>query len=206
MNLRLPAVLAISLLCAAVASCSTAAKKEVRLDRPADGQAAAISGGANPEREVDGGGDRGDRFAGSPIVTEGDEIAAAALPPRDGDRVYPAGAEIPELPEILFEYDTDSLSESAKAAVAKAAEVLKRRPELLVVLRGHTDDRGTPEYNMALGSRRALAVQAALLEAGIAADRIDTLSFGEELPADPADSEEARAKNRRVEFFVFERQ
>jgi peptidoglycan-associated lipoprotein len=78
---------------------------------------------------------------------------------------------------------------------------MKSSPQSLIVA-GFTDDRGTEEYNRGLGERRALAVRQALINAGMPAGRIQTVSFGEEMPADSGSSEAAWAKNRRAEFGV----
>lgn len=134
---------------------------------------------------------------------EAAERAAKGL--RPAGETGTEGAPIAELPPIFFKIDSDVLDDAAQAGVAKAAEFLKSKATLQVVLRGNADDTGTEEYNFALGSRRAEAVRDALVAAGVAGERLDTISFGETMPADPAETETARAANRRVEFFVYEK-
>ncbi|MDD3471790.1 MAG: peptidoglycan-associated lipoprotein Pal [Syntrophaceae bacterium] len=99
---------------------------------------------------------------------------------------------------IYFDFDKYGLSPEAQAAVQYNAEILKGNPQVSVIAEGHCDERGTSEYNLALGERRAGAVAEFLSTLGIAPNRISTVSFGSELPVDPAHNEEAWAKNRRV--------
>ena len=80
------------------------------------------------------------------------------------------------------------------------AEIIKQMPNSVIQIEGHCDERGTQQYNLALGERRALAVRDYLIRLGISGDRLVTISYGEEDPADPGHSESAWAKNRRAEF------
>ncbi|MCB2154728.1 OmpA family protein [bacterium] len=116
----------------------------------------------------------------------------------------PAGVAIPELAMVHFAFDSWELTPESKAALQKNIAYLKANPEIKVLLRGHTDDQGTEEYNLSLGSRRAQVVRQALIEMGIAPDRLETVSFGEGLPLQEGDDDASRAMNRRVEFFVYE--
>ena len=79
---------------------------------------------------------------------------------------------------------------------------LKKNTEARLMVDGHTDERGTEEYNRALGERRALAVREYLIRYGVAPDRVFTRSFGEDQPADPGHNEDAWRKNRRGEFIL----
>jgi peptidoglycan-associated lipoprotein len=79
---------------------------------------------------------------------------------------------------------------------------MARHTDRQLLVEGHCDERGTDEYNLAIGERRALAVRRYLVALGVAADRVHTISYGEEKPADPASAESAWAKNRRAEFKV----
>lgn len=115
----------------------------------------------------------------------------------------PSTATDPNLKPVFFEFDSDKLSAEGRATLERNVAYLKANPKLGVVLRGHTDSRGSPEYNLALGSRRALAVMEALIAAGIPPERVETVSFGEEIPAVETDDETMESKNRRVEFFVY---
>ncbi|MFH0959050.1 MAG: peptidoglycan-associated lipoprotein Pal [Pseudomonadota bacterium] len=101
------------------------------------------------------------------------------------------------LKTVYFDFDNYSLSQEAQTAIDYNAEVLKRYPNLMVVVEGHCDERGTAEYNLALGERRAGSVADRLAALGIPSSRMNTVSFGSELPVDPNHNEEAWAKNRR---------
>ncbi len=104
---------------------------------------------------------------------------------------------------IYFEYDQAALNERAKQTLARIGDVLKQYPEIRgVTIQGHADERGTEEYNFALGERRANAIKRYLAEYGIGADRLVTVSFGEERPAVRGSGEEAWTQNRRGEFEV----
>jgi peptidoglycan-associated lipoprotein len=102
------------------------------------------------------------------------------------------------LKPIYFDYDRYTLSPEAQAALQYDAEILRRAPHLSVVAEGHCDERGTAEYNLALGDRRARSAVEFLASAGIAPNQLSTVSYGSELPVDPGHNEEAWSKNRRV--------
>ena len=95
-----------------------------------------------------------------------------------------------------------SLSAEARAALDANAAVLKKYPSWTVTIEGHCDERGTAEYNLALGERRAVAAQSYLVALGIPASRIKTVSYGKEFPFDPGHDEAAYAKNRRAQFVI----
>lgn len=99
---------------------------------------------------------------------------------------------------IYFDYDKYTLTPEAQEALQYNAEILKRVPHLSVVAEGHCDERGTAEYNLALGDRRARSVAEYLANLGVAPNRLSTVSYGSELPVDPGHNEAAWAKNRRV--------
>ena len=82
------------------------------------------------------------------------------------------------------------------------AEILKKYPEWVITIEGHSDERGTAEYNLALGNRRAAAARDYLMSLGIPADRLRTVSYGKEFPFDPTHSEAAWSKNRRAHFVL----
>lgn len=121
-----------------------------------------------------------------------------------GNETRPAGERSPDLETIHFAFDDDALDDEARATLAQNAAFLRENGDLRVVLRGHTDQIGTDEYNLTLGSRRAQRVRDALIELGIAGERIETVSFGRTVPVEPGDNPEAHAANRRVEFFLWE--
>lgn len=109
---------------------------------------------------------------------------------------------VPSLERIYFNFDRYDLSSEAQAILVNNAEYLKANPAEKVRIEGHCDERGSDEYNLALGERRALAAQKYLESLGIASDRLSVISYGEEMPLDPAQNEAAYAQNRRAEFKV----
>ena len=105
---------------------------------------------------------------------------------------------------INFDFDKFNLSSEARTVLADKASFLNANAGLNVKIEGHCDDRGTSEYNLALGERRAKAAQDYLIFLGIGADRLSIISYGEEKPLDAAQTEEAYAKNRRDQFRIIE--
>ena len=103
---------------------------------------------------------------------------------------------------LYFDFDSSVVKPSQESKVAAVAEYLKGNAAAAVKVEGHCDERGTEEYNRALGTRRALAVREALVRAGIDPTRVDTISFGKDRPAVPGHDEAAWSKNRRAEFVV----
>ena len=106
------------------------------------------------------------------------------------------------LKPVYFELDSSELSAANQKALDDNAALLKRYPSWAVTVEGHCDERGTAEYNLALGERRAIAARAYLVSLGIAADRLRTVSYGKEFPFDPGHDETAFAKNRRAHFVI----
>lgn len=107
-----------------------------------------------------------------------------------------------ELHTIYFEFDKYSLTEQSKENLNKNAEWLKRHPDVLVQIEGHCDDRGTTDYNQVLGENRAMGTKKYLISLGVRPEQLYTISYGESQPIDPAQTEEAWAKNRRGEFKI----
>jgi len=103
---------------------------------------------------------------------------------------------------INFAFDSYELSEESRAILALKASIMRRYDNVRVVIEGHCDERGTEEYNLALGERRARAAYEHLVILGVDPERMSIVSFGEERPIDPAHNETAWAKNRRAEFVV----
>jgi len=103
---------------------------------------------------------------------------------------------------VYFEYDRFNIRASEADKVKEVAKFLKENSSHDLVIEGHCDERGTDEYNRALGERRALSVRENLISLGVSAGRITTRSFGEDQPAHPGQTEEAYALNRRAEFVV----
>jgi len=106
------------------------------------------------------------------------------------------------LKPVYFELDSSDLSPVAQKALDENAALLKRYASWAVTVEGHCDERGTAEYNLALGERRAIAARAYLVSLGISADRLRTVSYGKEFPFDPGHDEAAFAKNRRAHFVI----
>jgi peptidoglycan-associated lipoprotein len=111
------------------------------------------------------------------------------------------GAEF-ENEDVFFEFDQFVLSDSAKAVLNKKAKWLKDRPNTKALIEGHCDERGSTEYNLALGQKRAEAAMQFILALGINPSRVSTISFGKEKPADQGHNEAAWAKNRRAHFVL----
>jgi peptidoglycan-associated lipoprotein len=113
--------------------------------------------------------------------------------------VQPADIQV-ALDQIYFAYDQSTLSEQARDTLATNAALLQTVPKLKVRIEGHCDNRGSDEYNLVLGERRAQSVRAYLVSLGIAPERLVTISFGEEKPIEKTFTEMAWSKNRRAEF------
>jgi len=101
-----------------------------------------------------------------------------------------------------FDYDSAELSAEARAALDANAATLKKYTTWTVTIEGHCDERGTAEYNLALGERRAVAAQSYIVALGVPASRVKTVSYGKEFPFDPGHDEAAWAKNRRAHFVI----
>ncbi len=108
--------------------------------------------------------------------------------------------EVLTLQTIYFNYNEAVLTDASQEILRTNAEWLRRNPDANIIIQGHCDERGSTEYNLALGERRAGAVRKYLVQLGIDAGRLNILSFGEEMPLDPGNSDDGHAKNRRAEF------
>jgi peptidoglycan-associated lipoprotein len=103
---------------------------------------------------------------------------------------------------VFFALDSSEVNQSGQTALNADAEILKKYPGWTITIEGHCDERGTAEYNLALGERRALAAKTYLVSLGVPADRLRTVSYGKEFPFDPGHNEDAWSKNRRAHFVV----
>ena len=103
---------------------------------------------------------------------------------------------------VFFALDSFDVDQGGQQALNADADILKKYPGWTITIEGHCDERGTAEYNLALGERRALAAKTYLVSLGIPADRLRTVSYGKEFPFDPGHSEDAWSKNRRAHFVV----
>jgi peptidoglycan-associated lipoprotein len=122
-----------------------------------------------------------------------DAIASASLD--DLNRNSP-------LKPVFYELDSSEVSPAGQKALDENAALMKRYTSWAVTIEGHCDERGTAEYNLSLGERRAVAARAYLVAQGISADRLRTVSYGKEFPFDPGHDESAFAKNRRAHFVI----
>jgi len=104
--------------------------------------------------------------------------------------------------DIYFDFDQSVLTANAQSILQQKAQWMRSRPDVSVIIEGHCDERGTAEYNLALGDRRAESAKAFLMNLGIAASRMNTVSYGEERPADSGHGESAWARNRRAHFVI----
>lgn len=102
----------------------------------------------------------------------------------------------------FFELDSADVSGPALQTLQENAQVMRKYPSWQITIEGHCDERGTPEYNLGLGERRAIAARDYLVSLGIGADRVRTVSYGKEFPFDPGHEEGAWSKNRRAHFVI----
>lgn len=170
--------LAVIILVCSVAVASTGCKKWFSKKPPTGGPGTDMVGGA-----------------GAGLLGEGSTLPDRSI--TEGKGVV-AG----QFGTVLFAYDSAQVDGSERAKVEAVAEYLKANAAGVVTLEGHCDERGSNEYNMSLGERRALAVRAYLMSLGIDGARIQTKSLGEEQPKDQGHDEKAWSVNRRVEFVI----
>jgi peptidoglycan-associated lipoprotein len=127
-------------------------------------------------------------------------IESSALPePIRGETPQPSA----DLKTIYFEFDSAQLIDRARQDLAQNAQYLRSNPALHIQIEGHCDIQGTPDYNYALGQRRAESARNYLISEGIQANRIHTISYGSERPASDGSDDLAYARNRRAEFLVY---
>lgn len=120
--------------------------------------------------------------------------------PMNFDPMGSDSGKISGLVTVRFGFDKSTLDEQAKKDIATNVEWMKANPKTKMQIEGHCDARGTIEYNVALGERRANTVKAYMINLGISGERLTVISYGEEKPVDSTESEEAWAKNRRANF------
>lgn len=132
-----------------------------------------------------------------PVPPEPDSIRASDLPD-DLDSLNRSGV----LKPVFFDLDSSDVNAASQQVLQENAEVLRRNMRWQVTIEGHCDERGTAEYNLALGERRALSARTYLLSLGIPAERVRTVSYGKEFPFDQGHDEAAWSKNRRAHFVI----
>ncbi len=140
------------------------------------------------------------QVAPPPVVVEKEAPVVEEVPPSLAESAAAAGA----LKAIQFDFDKSNLTPTAIQNLDKTAAWLQQNPGVKIEIAGNCDERGTNEYNMALGERRANSAKKYLVSMGVASDRLSTISYGEERPVDPAKSEAAYARNRRDDFRIIE--
>lgn len=128
---------------------------------------------------------------GAPVISD---------KPSDTDPLGSDSGKIAGLNTIYFDYDKANLTADSKKKLSENAEWIKNHPNYTIQVEGHTDARGSVEYNLALGERRAKSVKGYLQSMGIDAKRLTIISYGKEKPIDPGDGESAWSKNRRANF------
>lgn len=135
-------------------------------------------------------------------AADGDFVNGSPLPDRqEGVSFLGSNVDRSKFTAVYFGFDSYTISGGEQGKIAEVARFLQSASNTLIIA-GFTDERGTPEYNRGLGERRAQAVREALIRAGADGSRIQTVSFGAEMPADGGSGESAWAKNRRAEFGV----
>jgi peptidoglycan-associated lipoprotein len=106
------------------------------------------------------------------------------------------------LKPVFFSLDSSDISSEGQAILQENAAAMQKNSSWVITIEGHCDERGTAEYNLALGERRAVGVRAYLIKLGIPAERLRTVSYGKEFPFDAGRDESAMAKNRRAHFVI----
>ena len=166
-----------------LAACETASTTST--DSASDSASSSASGASSASASSSGSSSSSDTSASSSSSSSDDAMTPAEKLARVGNTVY-------------FDFDSAALSYDAQVTLSRQLAFLQLNPEAVVVIEGHADERGTREYNLALGDRRASAARDYLLAKGIDAARIRTVSYGKERPAMSGSNETSWAKNRRA--------
>jgi peptidoglycan-associated lipoprotein len=154
------------------------------------------------KKKPSSGGSDSDFVQGTPIDGAGAGGLGTPLPERsEGSSFLSPGVDRRRFQAVHFGFDSFVVSAAEKGKVSAVASALRGSSESVIVA-GFTDERGTAEYNRGLGERRAQAVRQELISQGLPVSRIQTVSFGAEMPVDSASNESAWAKNRRAEFGI----
>ena len=127
---------------------------------------------------------------------------APAMPPAAAPGVAVTEEKMSQFDDVRFDFDKSEVKPDGRKTCGVVADYLKSHPQAKMQIEGHCDDRGTAEYNMALGERRATAVMNYLVSLGVPKAALSTVSFGKEKPLDPGHNEEAWGKNRRAHFVL----
>lgn len=134
-------------------------------------------------------------------ITDDEGVPATGLP---FDQIYKRCTDVDFAP-VYFGFDASNLPGSELSKIEAVAKHLSEKTDRVVIVEGNCDERGSNEYNLSLGEQRASSIRDYLVQLGVAADRIQTKSYGEEKPAITGAGEEAWSKNRRGEFAIFQK-
>jgi peptidoglycan-associated lipoprotein len=129
-------------------------------------------------------------------------VKVAPAPPAEAPGVAVTEERPSQFDDVRFDFDKSEVKEEGRKTCQVVAGFLKKNPKAKLLIEGHCDERGTAEYNMALGERRAAAVMSYLVSLGVSKGALSTVSFGKEKPLDPGHDEGAWAKNRRAHFVL----
>ncbi len=130
------------------------------------------------------------------------QMAEQAAKEEDMERAKMAAMQMFMNEDVYFDFDSSALADMANNVLSRKAEWLRMTPDASVIIEGHCDERGTSAYNIALGDRRAESAKAFLLDLGIDASQLTTISYGEEQPLDSSKTEQAFRQNRRAHFAI----
>jgi len=185
------AVIVVSIAALMAAGC---AKKQTVKSEGAQGAPGAAAGQAAPG-------------AGAGAAVKESPVPAAAAPAVQPPPAAAPGIAVTEerpsqFDDVRFDFDKSEVKDEGRKTCQVVADFMKKNPKAKLLIEGHCDERGTPEYNMALGERRATAVMTYLVSLGVPKADLSTVSFGKEKPLDPGHNEEAWAKNRRAHFVL----
>jgi peptidoglycan-associated lipoprotein len=183
-------VVVLSLALSAVMVVPGCAKKQPPVARPTPPPAATGAGSAKPPAPP--------QPVAEPVPVPPEPVPEDAVGSKSLDDL---NRDSPLKP-VFFELDSSDLSSDAQAILQANAAVLKQYSTWQITIEGHCDERGSAEYNLALGERRALAARDYLVSLGVAATRVRTVSYGKEFPFDPGHDEAAWLKNRRAHFVI----
>jgi peptidoglycan-associated lipoprotein len=155
-----------------------------------------------PETAVSTAVDQAQADAAAQSLSE-EDLEAQRLLAQEADRVKNKEVRMKFVNEdTYFNFDDASLTSGTRLILKKKVTWLRENPDATVMIEGHCDERGTEEYNIALGQRRAQSVKMFLINAGISVSRLSTVSYGEERPVDFGNNESAWSKNRRAHFKI----
>lgn len=182
-------LIAMAFVCSALLLMTSCAKKQVQ-----------VSEAVKPKTEVTKDDEAAKRAAAEAEARAKEAERQARLGELEKAKKFAEEISAFEAASIYFDFDISNLKPEAKANLNQKADWLQKNMAYSVNIEGHCDERGTSEYNLALGERRAYSAKKFLEALGVSQDRISTISYGEERSADPGHDEEAWAKNRRDEF------